>query len=147
MTIWTDFLDQIVAGTATPPPMVVSLKLPQIDGWAPNSVWGDWPLDKEVYHAGGSVFGGYLAALADSFTGLAMFTILSDEEFFTTSDLRVAYFRPVTTDLHIVAEVLNRGRRQAHVEATFVDDRDKVACKATATQVILPFGEGQGGSG
>jgi uncharacterized protein (TIGR00369 family) len=70
-----------------------------------------------------------------------MSTMLTDKEFFTTSDLRVAYFRPVTTDLHIVAEVLNRGRRQAHVEATFVDERDKVACKATATQVIMPMGD------
>ena len=146
MTLWTTFLDEIVAGTATPPPMVVSLKLPQISGWASGSVWGDWPLDKEMFHAGGSVFGGYLAALADSFTGLAMFTVLTDDQFFSTSDLRVAYFRPVVTDLHIVAEVLNRGRRQAHVEATFVDDRDKVACKATATQVVLPMSEAQGGS-
>ena len=147
MTVWTDWLDQIVAGTADPPPMVVALKLPQIDGYAPGSVWGDWRLDKDMYHAAGSVFGGYLAALADSFTGLAMFTVLNNEESFTTSDLRVAYFRPVVTDLHIVAEVLNRGRRQAHVEATFVDDRDKVACKATATQVILPMSDLQGGSG
>jgi len=127
MSFWTEFLDNVVAGVGTPPPMVLAL-------------------DKDMFHAGGSVFGGYLAALADSFTGLAMSSVLTDEEFFTTSDLRVAYFRPVTTDLHIVAEVLNRGRRQAHVEATFVDDRDKVACKATATQVILPMSEAQGGS-
>ena len=139
-------LDAIVAGTGEPPPMVVALKLPTIQGWEPGSVWGDWTLNKEMYHAAGSVFGGYLAALADSFTGLAMFTVLTDQESFTTSDLRLAFFRPVTTDLHIVAEVLNRGRRQAHVEATFVDDRDKVAAKATATQVILPMGEAQGGS-
>ena len=146
MGFWTDQLEQIVAGTGTPPPMVSALKLPRIDGWAPGSVWGDWPLDKDMYHAAGSVFGGYLAALADSFTGLAMFTVLADDEFFTTSDLRLAFFRPVVTDLHIVAEVLNRGRRQAHVEATFVDDRDKVACKATATQVILPMSDLQGSS-
>ncbi|HLW16644.1 MAG TPA: PaaI family thioesterase [Actinomycetota bacterium] len=146
MSFWGDMLDAIVAGTGEPPPMVVALKLPTIQGWEPGSVWGDWPLNKEMYHAAGSVFGGYLAALADSFTGLAMFTVLTDQESFTTSDLRLAFFRPVTTDLHIVAEVLNRGRRQAHVEATFVDDRDKVAAKATATQVILPMSELQGGS-
>jgi len=146
MTFWGDMLDTIVAGTGEPPPMVVALKLPTIQGWAPGSVWGDWPLNKDMYHAAGSVFGGYLGALADSFTGLAMFTVLKDDETFTTSDLRVSFFRPVTSDLHIVAEVLNRGRRQAHVEATFVDDRDKVACKATATQVILPLSELQGGS-
>ena len=141
MSFWSDFLDNVVSGTGTPPPMVVALRLPRIAGWEPGRVWGDWPLDKDMFHAGGSVFGGYLAALADSYTGLAMSSVLNDNEFFTTSDLRVAYFRPVVTDLHIVAEVLNRGRRQAHVEATFVDDRDKVACKATATQVILPMGE------
>lgn len=146
MSFWGDVLDTIVAGTGVPPPMVAALKLPRIEGWEPGSVWGDWPLDKDMYHAAGSVFGGYLAALADSFTGLAMFTVLKDDETFTTSDLRLAFFRPVTTDLHIVAEVLNRGRRQAHVEATFVDDRDKVAAKATATQVILPMSELQGGS-
>ena len=146
MKFWTDQLDQIIAGTATPPPMVLALRLPRLEGWTSGSVWGDWPLDKEMFHAAGSVFGGYLGALADSFTGLAMFTVLSDEEFFTTSDLRVSFFRPVVTDLHIVAEVINRGRRQAHVEATFVDDRDKVACRATATQVILPMSDLQGGS-
>lgn len=146
MTFWSDTLDSIVAGTNEPPPMVGALKLPTIEGWAPGSVWGDWALNTEMYHAMGSVFGGYLAALADSYTGLAMFTVLTDQEAFTTSDLRLAFFRPVTTDLHIVAEVLNRGRRQAHVEATFVDDRDKVACKATATQVILPMSDLQGGS-
>ncbi len=146
MSFWGDVLDTIVAGTGEPPPMVVALKLPTIQGWEPGSVWGEWRLNKEMYHAAGSVFGGYLAALADSFTGLAMFTVLKDDETFTTSDLRLAFFRPVVSDLHIVAEVVNRGRRQAHVEATFVDDRDKVACKATATQVILPMSELQGGS-
>ena len=139
MSFWGEALDQIVAGTGTPPPMVAALRLPRIDGWEPGNVWGSWKVDQEMFHAGGAVFGGYLAALADSFVGLAMMTTLEDGEWFTTADLRISYFRPVVGGrLDIAAEVINRGRRMAHVEVVFVNDDDKVAAKATATQVITP---------
>ena len=135
---WVGLLDDIVARRNTPPPMVAALRLPGLEGWERGRVWGSWDVDPEMFHAGGAVFGGYLAALADSYVGLATASVLSSEELFTTADLRVAYFRPVTKGtLQIAAEVLNRGRRMAHVECVFVNDDDKVAAKATATQVIL----------
>lgn len=135
---WTQLLDDIVARRNNPPPMVGALRLPGLDGWERGRVWGAWDVDPDMFHAGGAVFGGYLAALADSYVGLAMASALSDDEFFTTGDLRVAFFRPVTKGrLDIAAEVLNRGRRMAHVECIFVNDDDKVVAKATATQVIM----------
>jgi uncharacterized protein (TIGR00369 family) len=140
--VWKQWLDAIANGTATPPPVVTKLGLPPIEGWEPGRVWGSWKLDPDLLNAAGSLFGGYLAALADSFTGLAMMSAIADDEWFTTSDLRVSYFRPVTGGtLDIAAEVVNRGRRQAHCECVFVNDRDKVVAKATATQVIQPLGE------
>ena len=142
MTIWAKVLDDIVAGTSEPPPCVVTMRLPGIEGWEPGRVWGAWKVDPDFFHGMGATFGGYLAALADSYTGLAMMTTLQDGEVFTTSDLRIAFFRPVVEGrVDIVSEVLNRGRRQAHVEAVFVGPSDKVVCKATATQVIVPLGE------
>ena len=135
---WTQLLDDIVARRNSPPPMVGALRLPGLEGWERGRVWGGWDVDPDMFHAGGAVFGGYIAALADSYVGLAMASALSDDEFFTTADLRVAFFRPVTKGrLDIAAEVLNRGRRMAHVECIFVNDDDKVVAKATATQVIL----------
>jgi len=131
-------LDGIVAGVGEPPPMVKALRLPSIQGWGPGHVWGEYKVDPEMFHAAGALFGGYVAALADSFLGLAMFTVLEDDEFFTTGDLRVSFFRPITGGiLQIAAEVLNRGRRMAHCEVVFVNDDDKMAGKATATQVIV----------
>ena len=142
MGIWAKVLDDIVAGTQTPPPCVTTLRLPPLEGWEPGRVWGRWETDRDMFHGMGAVFGGYIAALADSFTSLAMLSTLADDETFTTSDLRIAYFRPITRgSIEIAAEVLHRGKRQAHVEAVFVDERDKVTCKATATEVIVPFGE------
>ncbi len=96
-----------------------------------------------MVNAAGSVFGGYIAVLADSYVGLAMMSTLADDEWFTTSDLRVSFFRPVMKGtLQVAAEVLNRGRHMAHCECIFVNDDDKVVAKATATQVITPIGEG-----
>jgi len=141
---WSDWLDAIVAGTAEPPPVVTALRLPAIEGWERGRVWGDWKVDPDLMNAGGAVFGGYIAALADSYVGLAMMSAIDDDEWFTTSDLRVSFFRPVTKGtLQVAAEVLNRGRRMAHCECIFVNDDDKVVAKATATQVLMPLGEQQ----
>jgi uncharacterized protein (TIGR00369 family) len=139
---WAQMLDNIVAQRGEPPPMVEALRLPGIEGWEPGRVWGTWAVDEVMFHAGGAVFGGYLAALADSYVGLAMTSALKPDEWFSTADLRVAFFRPVTKgSLQIAAEVLNRGRRMAHVECVFVNDDDKVVAKATATQVITPLSD------
>lgn len=142
-TVWTKILDAIVArdvGAAQPPPFVFALRMPPIDGWQPGHVWGAWEVDRDMFHAAGAVFGGYLAAIADSVSGLAMLSVLADDETFSTSDVRISFFRPVTGGkLEFVAEVVNRGRRQAHVETVFVNDEDKVVAKATTTQVITPL--------
>jgi uncharacterized protein (TIGR00369 family) len=139
---WRAILDSIVDGTGEPPPAVVSLRLPGMDGWDKGRVWGEWKVDPEMLTGVGTVFGGYIAALADSYVGLAMMSTLGEDEWFTTSDLRVSFFRPVTKGtLQVAAEVLNRGRRMAHCECVFVNDDDKVVAKATATQVIVPIGE------
>ena len=141
---WRELLDGIVAGTTDPPPVVKKLGLPRIEGWDRGRVWGSWPVDPELLNIGGGLFGGYIAALADSYVGLAMMSTLAADEWFTTSDLRVSFFRPVMKGkLEIAAEVLNRGKRMAHCEAVFVNDDDKVAAKATATQVVVPLGETQ----
>jgi uncharacterized protein (TIGR00369 family) len=139
---WAGWLDAIVAGTNDPPPVVAALRLPGIEDWDRGRVWGEWKVDPDMFTAAGSLFGGYIAALADSYVGLAMMSTLAADEWFTTSDLRTSFFRPVVTGtLQIAAEVLNRGRRMAHCECVFVNDEDKVVAKATATQVIVPAGE------
>lgn len=143
MGMWAEMLDAVVARSGPPPPFVTALRIPPIDGWEPGRVWGQWEVDKEMHHAAGAVFGGYIAALADSFVGLAMMTTISDDEWFTTSDLRISFFRPVVSGtVDIVSEVVHRGKRQGHVEAVFAGDNGrKVLAKAVATQVIIPMSE------
>jgi uncharacterized protein (TIGR00369 family) len=138
MTVWRERLDQIVAGTTKPKaPFVETLSLPRLQGWLPGRVWAQWTVNPKVFHLGGAVFGGYLAALADQTLGLAAMTVLEDGEVITTSDLRVSYFRPVAKgSLHIEAQVIHRGHGMIQVEVVFTRDDGKIAAKATATQVV-----------
>lgn len=142
MIPFAELLDSIVQGTATPPPCIRTLRVPRIEGWEPGRVWAKWTPDPDFFHELGAVFGGYLAALADSFVGLAMLSTLKEGEQFTTSDLRYSFFRPVSGGtVTIEAKVVHRGRRMAHVEAVFTNEDGKIAGKATATQVIIPVRE------
>jgi len=138
MAVWGEKLDQIVAGTNEPkPPCVVTLDLPRLQGWLPGRVWAHWVVDPKMFHLGGAVFGGYLAALADQVLGLATMTVMEDGEAFTTSDLRVSFFRPVARgSLHIEAQVVHRGHGMVQTEVVFTRDDGKIAGKATATQVL-----------
>jgi uncharacterized protein (TIGR00369 family) len=140
MTTWTDFLDAIAHQDprAEPPKFVRIFRFPGLDRWEPGRIWARWEVDPEFLSPAGTLFGGYLAALADNLFGLVMFTVLEEGENFTTSDLEVRFIRPVTSG-HIDAEVtiLNRGRRMVACEAVFTRDDGKLAAKASATQVII----------
>jgi uncharacterized protein (TIGR00369 family) len=142
MTRWTELLDQLVAGAAgEPPPFVTTLRLPPPSRWEPGCVWIDWQVDPGVLHERQAVFGGFIAALADSALSLCAMSVLKDDEAFTTSNLQVSFFRPVPLGrLQIEARVVHRGRTMIHVEATFTRADGKVAAVATATQVMLHAG-------
>ncbi len=142
MARWSTILDAIAAGGPEPVhiPFVETLRMPGISRWEPGRVWQEWPVREDLFHPRGAVFGGFLAALADRALGLATMTVLEDDEAFTTADLNVSFFRPVSSGvLRIEAEVIHRGRSLIQVEATFTRDDGKLAAKASASQAVIPF--------
>jgi uncharacterized protein (TIGR00369 family) len=140
---WSDLLDSLVAGTAgEAPPFANTLRLPPPSRWEPGGVWVEWQVDPGVLHEREGVFGGFIAALADSVLSLCAMSVLDDGEAFATSNLQVSFFRPGPVGrLEIEARVVHRSRTFVHVEASFVRDDGKLAAVATATQVIVPAAE------
>jgi len=144
---WVELLDSVVAGNWSERwprgPVIASLRLPdRLLSWETGVVRGEWSVEPAMFHSAAALFGGYLAALTDLATTWAMFTVLGDDEFFNTTDLRVSFFRPVTDGvLSFEGRVVNRGKRMAHVEAIFTDQRERVMAKGSATEVILPMPE------
>lgn len=146
MPNWPRLLDEMVARTAELPPHVGILRIPLIEGWEPGRVWCTWKVDPELLSPEGSLFGGHLAAVSDEMLGMATGSILAEGEGFSTSDIRVHYFRPVRGgELKIAASVLHRGRSSVHVEATFTDADGELVAKAGATQIIRRPASGEGG--
>lgn len=144
---WPDLLDAATRGEWVEWwPKSPAMEILRLDGglksWDKGVARGESPIDRAFFHSVGALFGGYLSGLADLATTWAMFTVLADGEFFTTGDLRIAFFRPVVEGtISFEATVVHRGRRTAFVEASFSDAGGKLVAKASATEVFLPIPE------
>ena len=99
-----------------------------------------WPNDgsRDIYD--GRVFGGWIAALSDNVDSMCMVTALEEGEGFTTQDLQVKIFRPVSgPEIVIEAWVVNRSKTTGYVEAEWRLPNGKVA--ASAGQVVSIDGD------
>lgn len=129
-------LDRIVAGRASPPAVVESLRLPVIDGWSADRVWGTWDVDPLVVGPAG-VFGGYLAAVADSFSALCMYTVLEDHQWLATRELTTRFLLPLTGGrVRTESAVVRAEGRRVWVDTVFTVDAGVTVCTARAVQVV-----------
>lgn len=112
--------------------------MPMLDGWEKGRVWARWPVEQEfLTPVGPSLFGGYVAALADHLLACAAFTVLSDQEACVTCELHVHFLRPVRGgSLDIEARVVSRSRQIAYCEATIADGAGRLMARAGATQMV-----------
>ncbi len=138
MGIWSDILDADVAAKDAPPKHIEVLRFPSLDGWEPGRVWARWRVEADFITPMGTLFGGYLAALADHIMASALFTELEDHELLSTTDLHTNFLRPIREGvIRIEAKVVSRSRRVAYCEALFSDASGKLVARAGATQMIL----------
>ena len=140
MTWATDRLDALKAGTGTPPPIVQTLKLGLIDDWGEGWVKKSWHPAAELATGDGSLFGGYLAALADQTLAFAAMTVVPNDRLFRTVNLQVNFLKvgrshPLTIDAHVVAQT----RQIITVRAEFRRDDGALIADATAQQILLTF--------
>lgn len=137
MSMWNELLDRIASGNPPVPPHAETLRIPHIDGWEKGRVWSSWTVDDKLIQPHGSVFGGYLSAVADEMVGMATMTVLDDHEIFITSNCRMDYFRPAGAEkLRVEATVIHRGRSCVNVEAAFTNADGKLVAKAFTTQFL-----------
>jgi len=134
---WSAVLDASVA-REDDAPHLAALRLPMLDGWERGRVWASWPVEQEfLTPVGPSLFGGYVAALADHLLACAAFTVLADHEVCATSELHVHFLRPVRGgSLDIEARVVSRSTRIAYCEATIAAETGRLMARAGATQMV-----------
>ena len=93
MTWATDRLDQIKSGDVVLPPVVQTLQLGGLDDWGEGWVRKTWTPAPELLNIDGSLFGGYIAAMADQILAFAAMTVAPAEAMFRTSNLKVDFIR------------------------------------------------------
>jgi uncharacterized protein (TIGR00369 family) len=138
MTWATDRLNALKAGTATPPPIVETLRLGLIDDWGEGWVRKSWRPVPELATADGSLFGGYLAALADQVLAFAAMTVLPDDRLYRTVNLNMNFLkvgrdRPLVIEARVVAQT----RQLITARAEFRREDRALIAEATAQQIVM----------
>lgn len=142
MTWATERLDALKAGSVTPPPITQTLKLGLIDDWGEGWVRKSWRPAPELATADGSLFGGYLAALADQALAFATMTVLPGDRLYRTLNLQMNFLRVGRSDpLVIEARVVAQTKQIITVRAEFHRPDGVLIADATAQQILMPFNE------
>jgi uncharacterized protein (TIGR00369 family) len=143
---WSTILNSIASGKKSPEdypsyaPCADHLIFPILKLWEEGRVHAEWPVLQRFLNSRGHVFGGYFGVLADMTFCYTVMTILKGDEGFNTSDMRVSYFRPVSSGtLRIDGHVVNRTRRIVHVEAVFTDEKGDLVAKAVGVMAVIPM--------
>lgn len=140
MTWATDRLDALVAGGSEPPPVVRTLKLGLLDAWGEGWIRKTWRPSPDLENADGTMFGGYLAALADQALAFAAMTVVSDEQAYRTINLQLNFVRVTRlVPLNIDARVVAVTRQVITVRAEFRREDGQLVAEATAQQFLMPF--------
>ena len=141
MTWAKERLDALVAGTATTPPVVETLRLGTLREWGEGWIKKDWTPAPELLNSDGSLFGGYIAALADQALAFAAMTMVPPKTAFRTINLHVIFIRVGQAHpLSIEARVVATTTQLITVRADFRSDGGKLIAEAFAQQIVAPFG-------
>lgn len=121
-----------------------TLDMPRLQRWEPGQVEASWECSANYLNSRGVLFGGYYAVLADAVLAFASMTVLDDDEIYSTQDLQLSYFKPVSRgSILIPANVVTRTRSRVYTECRFIDSDGAVLAVASAAQHVKRMG-GQG---
>lgn len=138
MTWAIERLEAICSGAGDLPPIVEQLRLGRLDAWGEGWVRKTWMPHPSLDTADGSLFGGYIAALADQILAFATMTVIPADRHYRTTQLQVSFLRVGrNAPLDIHAQVVAATRQMITVRASFVQAGDRLIAEASAQQIVL----------
>lgn len=137
MTWATDRLEALKSG-AILPPVVQTLGMGGLEDWGEGWVRKTWMPRPELLNSDGSLFGGYIAALADQALAFAAMTVLPADRVFRTVNLQVQFMRLGRAHpLHIEARIVAHTRQLIHCRAEFRRDDGDLIAEASGQQLLM----------
>jgi uncharacterized protein (TIGR00369 family) len=135
----TQRLNALASGVPGPA-IVQKLELGTLDAWGEGWVRKRWVSKPDLMNDDGSMFGGYLAALADQMLAFAAMTVLPADHLYRTTNLAVSFFKVGRGDVDIEAKVVSQSRQMIACRVTFVSPEGVLLAEATAQQFLVPIG-------
>jgi uncharacterized protein (TIGR00369 family) len=138
MANWaTEKLEALVRGDVTLPPVIRTLRLGTLDAWGPGWIKKTWSPDPDVLNVDGSLFGGYLAALADQALTFAAMTSVPDGMVFRTINQSMTFLRVGKAEpLKIEARVTSQTRQIVSTRAEFQRPDGELIAETSAQQFL-----------
>jgi len=138
----TKRLDELVSGQTILPPVIQTLRLGGLGEWGVGWIKKRWHPDADVLNVDGSLFGGYIAALADQAMAFAAMTVVPADSVFRTTNLSVNFIRVGRAHpLVIEAVVVAQTRQLLTVRATIKREDGALIADASAQQILQPSQE------
>lgn len=132
-----DRVKAIREGRAEPPPIAKTLGMNLVSVGDGKAVF-KMKVGSRFHNPMGILHGGIMADLADASMGVALASLLGDDESFTTLELKINFIRPVYEDeLTAEGSVVHKGRTIAMTEAVLKNREGKEVARASATQMNL----------
>jgi len=137
----TERLDELVNGPVTILPRVIqTLRLGALDEWGVGWIKKRWRPHPDLLNVDGSLFGGYLAALADQALAFAAMTVVPADSVFRTINLSMNFIRVGRAHpLVIEAVVVAQTRQMLTVRATLKREDGELIAEASAQQALQPY--------
>jgi uncharacterized protein (TIGR00369 family) len=128
-------------GRGQPPQMIRTLKLDiwagRMDSFGEGFLNVHWDVDPAYANPDGSIYGGWIAAMADNLLYLVSTTVMKEAEDASTSDLQLIFMRPVKEGrIRIETRVTERSRSTILCDCSFFLPDGRLAARATAQQSV-----------
>jgi uncharacterized protein (TIGR00369 family) len=106
----------------------------------PGHIEGSLEFRDFLEQQNGYLHGGVIATVADMVCGFAAHTLVAENEYVVTSDLKISYLNPGVGNVVLAKGwVIKAGSRMLFCEAEIIDQATlQLIAKASATMVIVP---------
>ncbi len=116
------------------------LSLPILKSWSEGAITAEWELDERFLNSRNGLFGGYYGVLSDSILSMLAMTVLEENEYFVSTDLRIQFYRTIDSGILVIkGNVINKSRSFVYGEALFYDQKESLLAKAYATLALGPW--------
>ena len=130
-------LQRVLAGEDDPAPVasLIGFRLAAVE---PGRVSVELQAGSQHTSPPGTLHGGVLCDIADAAMGMALFSLLDDDEQFATVELKINFLKPVLdATLTAIGTVVKQGRTISLCECRVTDETGALVAHATCTQITL----------